>query len=302
MRLGVVDPEHAVHLAHRLDPVRDGPEGPEAVGDRGRDRRRPVPPPARRRARWRRCGRPAAAARRARSSGLVAQHEPAAVTIVPAVGAPLDREPEVRARHRRHHRLHRGVVRVADPDRGGLGVPEQPRLVAVVLLERGVPVEVIGREVGEHADGRPEVRRVVELERAQLQRQPVRRVRRQRHVAERAADVSRGLGAEPGRRHRVGDERRGRGLAVGAGDADAAGAIPERQEPDIHLGVDRETGRARRGPSGGTSGGTPGATTTAAARAIRSRSCPPSCTVGAERGAAPRAHRSYAGPVPVSEA
>ncbi len=44
----------------------------------------------------------------------------------------------------------------------------------------------------------------------------------------------------------------------------------------------RPASRARA--SGGTSGGTPGATTTAAARAMRSRSCPPSWTVAPQRG------------------
>ncbi len=57
----------------------------------------------------------------------------------------------------------------------------------------------------------------------------------------------------------------------------------------------------RAAASAGTSGGTPGATTTATARAIRSRSCPPTWTV-APASPSLAAHSSNAGPVPVSEA
>ena len=160
-----------------------------------------------------------------------------AVPVVPAVGPPQDREPEVGARRCRHHGLHGVIVRVAHPDRSGLGVLEQPRLVAVVLLERAVPVEVVWGEVGEHADGGAKVRNVVELKRAQLEREPVRRIRRERDVAQRPADVARRLGPQAGRHHRVRDERRRGGLPVGAGDPDASRSRPQRQEPDIHFGV-----------------------------------------------------------------
>ena len=114
----------------------------------------------------------------------------------------------------------------------------------------------------------------MELKRAQLQGEPVRRVGRERHVAQRPADVARRLGAKPGGGHRVRDERRGGGLAVGAGDARRSGSSAERQEADVHLGVDRRRRPRGRRASGGTSGGTPGATTTATARPMRAEVVP----------------------------
>ena len=66
--LGVVDPEHAVDLAHRLHPVRDRPEGPEPAGDRVDAGSRRGPPAAPPRARSPRCGRRAAAAPRGRAA------------------------------------------------------------------------------------------------------------------------------------------------------------------------------------------------------------------------------------------
>ena len=87
------------------------------------------------------------------------------------------------------------------------------------------------------------MRRVVELKGAQLQREPIGRVGRQGHVAQRPADVPRRLAAETRRFHHVRDERGRRGLPVGAGDADAPGAS-QGQEPDVHFGIALEPGRA----------------------------------------------------------
>ena len=50
----------------------------------------------------------------------------------------------------------------------------EPVLVGVVLLQRCVPVEVIGREIGHRADRRHQIVRVVELERRELKRNPLR--------------------------------------------------------------------------------------------------------------------------------
>ncbi len=60
--LAVVDPEHAVHLPDRLQPVRQRAKRPKPLGDRLEAARRPSAPRARQPARWPRCDRPAAGA------------------------------------------------------------------------------------------------------------------------------------------------------------------------------------------------------------------------------------------------
>ena len=157
--------------------------------------------------------------------------------------------------------------------------PSTPRAV--------VAVEMIGREVGEHADLRLEVRAVVQLERRELERHPRRRrgsaARRRRAASRCCRRPSRRARSPP---CRCADERGGGRLAVGAGD----------RRRNASPAVRRTRGRSRRAPAprppsggrdGGASGGTPGATTTSRARAMRARSCPPSSTSRPRRAASP---------------
>src|SRR4051812_9816790 len=75
-----------------------------------------------------------------------------------------------------------GIVGVAHPH-GPLGrVAEESRLVGEVAADVVVPVEMVGREVGQDARGGRDARRVVELERRRLQRDPVGLPLAQRHL------------------------------------------------------------------------------------------------------------------------
>jgi hypothetical protein len=104
---------------------------------------------------------------------------------------------------------------------------------------------MVGCEVEQRADGRLEVWSIVELERGELEREPVGRIRRARDVGERPADVSRGLRAQAAGDEQVRGQRGGGGLAIGAGDPDAAGAA-EREKSQIGFGVDLESRPACR--------------------------------------------------------
>ena len=70
---------------------------------------------------------------------------------------------------------------VVDADAGLLGLDDQPLLDRGVVLHRAVAVEVVGRDVEQHADGRLQRRRQVDLERRQLDH-----VERGRTAADRA--------------------------------------------------------------------------------------------------------------------
>ena len=79
------------------------------------------------------------------------------------------------SRHRRHDPLHRRIVGIAHGHRAGIRVPEEERLVAEVLLDAVIAIEVIGREVEQRADLRLDVGTVVQLERRELECHPRRR-------------------------------------------------------------------------------------------------------------------------------
>ena len=108
---------------------------------------------------------------------------------------------------------------------------------------------MVGGQVGEHSDSRLEVRGVVQLKGGELQGQPIGRLLGECHVAEGPSNVARGLGPKPRRRQHVRDERRRRRLAVGSRDPDAVGVL-EREEPDVHFGVDLEIGLPCNGERG----------------------------------------------------
>ena len=96
---------------------------------------------------------------------------------------------------------------------------DQARLQGRVVLDGAVPVEVIGRDVEQHADAGIERRRQLDLEGRHLDDvEPIdgRRLQRQ----DRRADVAAHLHVAAGRAQDVGDQRRGGRLAVGAGNGD----------------------------------------------------------------------------------
>ena len=181
-RLAVVDPEHTTHLAHRLHPMCQRPERRQAFGDScmvdaGRVYRE---------RRGQRVGDvviPEQRQHRAGQQRTTRQHHDAAHAIVPCIGPdPIGhREREVSPRHPGHHPPRGRIVEIADPDRPGTRVAEELCLVGVVGFEGRISVEVIGSEVGEDADGRGDIGTVVQLERRQFHRQPLRLGRHHGH-------------------------------------------------------------------------------------------------------------------------
>ncbi len=119
---------------------------------------------------------------------------------------------------------------------------EQPQLRVSVLLEAAVPVEMVGLEVEQDADARPERVHVLELERGELEHEPgaVRRL----EPADRCADVAGDLDGYAAGTEDLADELGGRRLAVRAGDADDRA---RREEPraQLDLAPHRESGRPR---------------------------------------------------------
>ncbi len=109
--------------------------------------------------------------------------------------------------------------RVVDPDDGEIGRGDEALLDRRVLRDRAVPVEMVRRDVEEDADRRLQAWCEVDLKRRHLNdMDAVARGRLKRQ--DRRADVAAHLHVAAGLAQDVGDERRRRRLAVGAGDGD----------------------------------------------------------------------------------
>ena len=109
--------------------------------------------------------------------------------------------------------------RVVDADDGEIGRGDEALLDRRVLRDRAVPVEMVRRDVEEDADRRLQAWCEVDLKRRHLNDMDAvagRRLERQ----DRSADVAAHLHVAAGLAQDVGDERRRRRLAVGAGDGD----------------------------------------------------------------------------------
>ena len=65
------------------------------------------------------------------------------------------------------------IVSVRHPHRRSGGIPKEQCLVTIVLLDSGIPIEVIRRKIGEDADARIDAWRVVKLKRRDLERDPI---------------------------------------------------------------------------------------------------------------------------------
>src|SRR2546421_76594 len=95
--------------------------------------------------------------------------------------------------------------------------PRNDPIPPICAISRAVPVEMIGADIEQDADRRIERRREVDLVGRALDyvRMPAaRRLERE----DRGADIAAALGLMAGARQDVGEECRGGGLAVGAGD------------------------------------------------------------------------------------
>src|SRR4029077_6551117 len=124
------------------------------------------------------------------------------------------------------------------------GVGEEARLVGVVLLHARVPVQVIGTQIREHAYGGLEARRIVELKRRHLQRNPFRLLVTDRDLGERRSNVACFDRLEVKSAQKMSDEGGRGGLAVSAGDGNEARSF-EKVERDLNLARDRNALLAR---------------------------------------------------------
>ena len=115
-----------------------------------------------------------------------------------------------RAAHRRRRRRSTARSRLGD----------QPLLDRRVVLHRAVPVEMVGRDVEQHADRRARATARGRSGTTSISMTWTRFVGRRLERQDRGADIAAHLHVAPGLAQDVGDERRRRRLAVGAGDGD----------------------------------------------------------------------------------
>lgn len=182
---------------------------------------------------------------RALEQRLVDEDQVTVLPVVESVGQPaFAREAQHVAGGPARHVEHRRVIRIHHPPGILPRVPEQERLVFIVGVDVGVPVQMVGRQVREHADHGGDARRVVQLVRGGLEGDPRRRARMERHLAQRPSDVPRHLGLEAELSQQVPDDVRHGGLAVRAGDGDVPDAL-ERAKRQLELGDHRSAGGAR---------------------------------------------------------
>ena len=132
---------------------------------------------------------------------------------------------------------HRVVARVDEPVARGHVLRDAHLRVGIVLKTMVVAVEVVGRDVHQHPDMRPEPIHAVQLERTQFQYIPIV-VARSDRPGETLADVAAEGDVHPGVAHDLVDERRGGGLPVRAGDADAPG-LARIAARELHFGDHR---------------------------------------------------------------
>ncbi len=90
--------------------------------------------------------------------------QPPFARVIPSLGGTDEREARHGPRGAGGECEHGGIVGVQHPDAAFGRVAEKQALVGVVGVNGGIAIEVIGGEVGEHADVRGEVRAVVQLE------------------------------------------------------------------------------------------------------------------------------------------
>jgi hypothetical protein len=236
--LRVVDVAHPSSLVHQHDPVGETAEGqqrgPDARGGRAAVQRRG------------RRGQPVGDVVGIGPGQLVdgaeddtvLGHQVAADHSVPGVGpgAEAHLPPGCPGQVPGHHR----IVSVAHRDLVGALVPPDPGLGALVVQQRAVVVEVVGREVQPGPHGRCEALRVVEPERRRLHHEDVdgrvvdRGHQRDGRVADRAGGQARGL------EHRA-HQRRHRRLAVGTGDGQQRPVVPPCRQVEL-----RQDRHARR--------------------------------------------------------
>ncbi len=136
---------------------------------------------------------------------------------------------------------------VIDADNSDIAAGNQPLLDIGIVLHRAMAIEVIGRQVEQDAGGRIERRRKIDLVGGAFDDEialALRRIERQHGRADIAAE----LRVAAARSQDMGDQRRRRRFAVGAGDGDE-GAIgrmrPALAHEELDVADDIDAGRTR---------------------------------------------------------
>ncbi len=176
-----------------------------------------------------------------------------------------------------------GVLDVVDA--GDLDTGVDAALVGRVVLERAVPVEVVGCDVEQGGGARRHRVRPVQLIARQLERDDVVRLRVEHGLDDRVADVAGRGDPQSGRPQHLGQHPHRRGLAVGTGHGEPGrGPLRVAQPPgQLDLPPDRDPGPPAAATSSGAVGRQPGEVTTSRRRRERSRVTP-----GPRRTVAPR--------------
>ncbi|MCW0438544.1 hypothetical protein NB723_003508 [Xanthomonas sacchari] len=240
----VVHIGHAVARAQGLQPVR---QRPEAIGRR-RQRRRiqaqrlhrgqhraqvaAVVPARQRRLR-------AVVHRAVAAVDHLAAHVPAVLAVEPA--------------HLAVGQLQGGQLRIGGVEQGDARprMGDQLELVGDVARLAAVPVQMLGKQVQHQRQLRPcaAAGHVAGLVAGQFDRPVLRRWHRRQHLQQRHADIADQAGAMAAGAQQVRQQRGGGALALGAGDADAAGhhAVRASVFGEPQRGAADEARAARRG-------------------------------------------------------
>ena len=142
-----------------------------------------------------------------------------------------------------------GAVVLDVVDAGDLGVRVDLPLGGGVLVERAVPVDVVGSDVEAGRGPRRQGVRPVQLEARQLDGDDVVGLRVHDRLEHRGADVAGAAGPQPGRPQDRGEHLHGGRLAVGAGHGQPRRRPLTRPQPprELHLAPHRDAGRGRGG-------------------------------------------------------
>ena len=248
--LRIVDPQHALLLGHRFEPVFDGREVVERLADLRRSHA-------------------GGQRRERRSHGIVGVVKSGDAHLrhvdldrllaccsrklaVAQKGVARTARYSIARRERQlpHPQVVLGqllpdrlvVARIDEPVARSLILRDAHLRVDVVPEAMIVAVEVVGRDIHQHPDVGTETVHAVELERTQLQHIPVV-VARGHRVGEALADIAAQSHVQPGVAHDLVDERRGGRLAVRSGDADAP-RLAHVAPCEFDLGDDRNARRA----------------------------------------------------------
>ena len=219
---------------------------------RSRRRSRPPPPPRRRRrAGAGRSAAPPTAAPAARRDPRGDARSPRPSTTTPSSIAPDGLSADAARARVPRERHRRRIVDVDDRPVVRLLVGEDPRLRLGVLLDARVPIEVIGREVEQHGNPRPELLGHLELKAARLDHvHDVAATSRSTCALSGMPMLPPTIAAHAALVQHPSHQRRRRRLALGAGDRDDASRQPARRRARARRSSARRPRAPRRRRAG----------------------------------------------------